>query len=250
MDIYEEFVVAFFFIVVTSLVIFGFRKLLENRKRKSVNDASLSKSRFLVTLTQTDFVVCVMSCAVVVWGYKIFGVLGLYVFYSMEQEKDAQHIIFKLGWYLFCFNIGVYRCIRVVHTHCRLKVPEICDLGELRLSLILPQSVITRKSGNRNQRMVCYICCLDSFMYTVFQINCLIFDIVQPVIESLTSIDIDGWRPIIVIINPKSGSGSGKAILKAFRSYLHPVQVLLYLLNIIFSNSMGRSGGVVSSVLR
>ncbi|PAV56974.1 hypothetical protein WR25_19636 [Diploscapter pachys] len=46
------------------------------------------------------------------------------------------------------------KCIRVVHTKCRPSFPEECDLGELAQSVIPPYCVLSRKPGNRNQRMI------------------------------------------------------------------------------------------------
>ncbi|KIH61818.1 diacylglycerol kinase catalytic domain protein [Ancylostoma duodenale] len=61
MDLYEELVVAFLFILVVLVVIFIFRKLLEERKRKSINDSTSAKTGHY--WTRVDFVDRGFYCA-------------------------------------------------------------------------------------------------------------------------------------------------------------------------------------------
>ncbi|CAB3400087.1 unnamed protein product [Caenorhabditis bovis] len=44
--------------------------------------------------------------------------------------------------------------------------------------------------------------------------------------EITTPDDYSDWRPIMVIVNPKSGSGAGKELMRRFRSHLHPTQIV------------------------
>ncbi|VDK45887.1 unnamed protein product [Anisakis simplex] len=99
-----------------------------------------------------------------------------------------------------------YRCAlcqATVHADCKYSVGERCNLGVNRDFIIPPNCVTVRRAGNRRYK--------------------------QLVIESITLPNFttaSSWRPIFVLVNPRSGGAEGFAILQTFRRYLHPVQVI------------------------
>ncbi|GMT36098.1 hypothetical protein PFISCL1PPCAC_27395 [Pristionchus fissidentatus] len=92
-------------------------------------------------------------------------------------------------------------CCRAVHTDCKRELPETCDRGPHGRSVVPPNHITLRKGGSRNQK--------------------------EMVIESLTiPPDIEDYLPLFVIVNPKSGSGAGDIVMKAFKMVLHPAQIM------------------------
>lgn len=45
------------------------------------------------------------------------------------------------------------------------------------------------------------------------------------VIKDLKEANYKPWRPVLVLVNPKSGGNEGVKLLRAFRRILNPVQV-------------------------
>uniref|UniRef100_A0A0M3HRS9 Diacylglycerol kinase n=1 Tax=Ascaris lumbricoides TaxID=6252 RepID=A0A0M3HRS9_ASCLU len=99
-----------------------------------------------------------------------------------------------------------YRCAlcqATVHADCKYSVGERCNLGANRDFIIPPNYVTIRQAGTRRKK--------------------------QLVVESMTlpsGITASSWRPLFVLVNPRSGGAEGFATLQAFRRYLHPVQVI------------------------
>ena len=46
------------------------------------------------------------------------------------------------------------------------------------------------------------------------------------VLQEVTRPALDGWSPLIVVANRKSGNGEGDVVLQSFRRLLNPAQVL------------------------
>ncbi|VDM40492.1 unnamed protein product [Toxocara canis] len=106
-----------------------------------------------------------------------------------------------------------YRCAlcqATVHADCKYSVGERCNLGPNRDFIIPPNCVTVRRAGTRRKK--------------------------QLVVESVTvpnGIAASSWKPLFVLVNPRSGGAEGFATLQAFRRYLHPVQVALFSAQVI-----------------
>ncbi|MFH4976975.1 hypothetical protein AB6A40_003684 [Gnathostoma spinigerum] len=99
-----------------------------------------------------------------------------------------------------------YRCSLcqiTVHADCKFSIGERCNLGANRDFIIPPDCINWHKGGYRRKRQL------------------IIDAISMPKKESFSS-----WTPLFVIVNPKSGGAEGAAVLKTFRYFLHPVQVI------------------------
>lgn len=68
---------------------------------------------------------------------------------------------------------------------------------------------------------------LSSIMITFLQILVLwwILQLIVDMICRPSNTDYLSWKPLFVIVNPKSGGSEGFAALRTFRKLLHPVQV-------------------------
>lgn len=78
-------------------------------------------------------------------------ICGINLLISRNCAREVWPIVIEL----LRNDDNLLRCQRVVHTRCREELrDQLCDLGELRQTIIPPQCVMTRKPGNRNQRMV------------------------------------------------------------------------------------------------
>ncbi|GFT20624.1 diacylglycerol kinase epsilon [Trichonephila clavipes] len=91
-------------------------------------------------------------------------------------------------------------CQRVVHKKCLKNMSEICDFGSYRAFIVPPSCVTLKKVGLKGHRH-------------------LVVDEVRPP-------PYEPWSPLIVIGNRKSGNNEGENVLKSFRSYLNPAQVI------------------------
>ncbi|PAV61400.1 hypothetical protein WR25_05141 isoform A [Diploscapter pachys] len=231
MDLYEEILTSILFIAGLSLVILLFRKLLEIGKRKAVNKFP-SSGHYWSPIDASDRRYYCLGCKKrILEGYEcdycLLKVCGLRCIRNISNKiyckvfcEGSEYGPMKHHWIpgnidsdQFCCvcdelcgdnDLEDFRCswcIRVVHTKCRPSFPEECDLGELAQSVIPPYCVLSRKPGNRNQRMA--------------------------VVESITSPEkSEHWCPLMIIVNSKSGSGAGKGLLRSFRAHPHPVQIV------------------------
>lgn len=99
-----------------------------------------------------------------------------------------------------------YRCAwcqSTVHSDCKHSVGERCNLGTNRDFIIPPNCVTVRKAGSRKRK--------------------------QLVVDSIcvpNNMDASAWTPLFVVVNSKSGGAEGSEILRAFRRFLHPAQVI------------------------
>uniref|UniRef100_A0A8R1DSS8 Diacylglycerol kinase n=2 Tax=Caenorhabditis japonica TaxID=281687 RepID=A0A8R1DSS8_CAEJA len=233
MDVYDELLAAALFIIFSTFILWLFRKLLAVRKRKTINDTSSKSGHYWSPIDCSEQHNYCSGCKEhIVSGYecdncllKVDNINCLRSISTKIQCKvnqsqcrretfDHHWIIGNIGPDLFCEvceelcggGVGLqdFRCSwcwRVVHTRCKPKFTHRCDFGRLQRTIIPPYCVVTRKPGNRNQRMA-------------------VIDKVE------IPTDTDKWRPIMVIVNPKSGSGAGKQLLRNFRAHLHPAQVV------------------------
>ncbi|KAL6723008.1 hypothetical protein Aduo_018062 [Ancylostoma duodenale] len=230
MDLYEELVVAFLFILVVLVVIFIFRKLLEERKRKSINDSTSAKTGHY--WTRVDFVDRGFYCASckthLLCGYecdyctlKVDEVacarsIGERIKCKAIQKPDDQGR-YQHHWIpgnidsdQFCFicdelcgggvSLRDYSCClcwRVIHSACMKKnVSEYCDFGPYRYFTFPPNNITTRRVGKRM------------------------------VIERVTLPKQEDFKPIIAFINTVCGSCTGKVVYRSFLRHLHPKQVI------------------------
>ncbi|CAD6188834.1 unnamed protein product [Caenorhabditis auriculariae] len=236
MDLYDELFAAVGFILVTTFVVFLFRQLLAVRKRKAINE-TLSKKvcgHYWSPIDGSDKGYYCGCCKQhITTGYECDNCLLKSTRYKSACERYLRRFFCKVnaqttrketfGHHWICGNLAAdefcvvceelcgggvglqdFRCswcTRVVHTRCKEKFLAVCDFGRLRTTVIPPYCVVTRKPGNRNQRMA--------------------------VVEQIeVPEDVSNWKPVMVIVNPKSGSGAGKDLLRNFRAHLHPAQVV------------------------
>ena len=127
-----------------------------------------------------------------------------------------------------------YRCLwckESVHGVCRLAMPTICNLGRHRvsilsvsetriyfgfLSLILQPTAIKRRK-NTQLGISHWTVCPFSIWFC-----CLIWE-QKNKIEPLAN-----TNPLIVFVNPKSGSNDGVKVMRMFKRILNPLQAMLY----------------------
>uniref|UniRef100_A0A0N5AD69 Diacylglycerol kinase n=1 Tax=Syphacia muris TaxID=451379 RepID=A0A0N5AD69_9BILA len=93
-------------------------------------------------------------------------------------------------------------CHICVHADCKGSLCEKCDLGTFRSFIIPPHCVDVRKIGNRKKKQ-------------------LVVDVIRVPRDLWLS-----WTPLFIVINPKSGGALGFQLLRKFRQFLHPVQVI------------------------
>ncbi|KAG8184445.1 hypothetical protein JTE90_026363 [Oedothorax gibbosus] len=91
-------------------------------------------------------------------------------------------------------------CQRIAHSGCVRRLHTVCDFGHLSAFVVPPQCVTLKKVGIKGRRH-------------------LVVDRVRPP-------SCEGWTPLIVIGNQKSGNNEGEAALRAFRGCLNPAQVI------------------------
>ncbi|GIY63555.1 diacylglycerol kinase epsilon [Caerostris darwini] len=91
-------------------------------------------------------------------------------------------------------------CQRMVHKNCLGKMSETCDFGRYRSFIVPPSCVTLKKVGLKGRRHL--------------------------VVQEVQLPPYRPWSPLIVIGNRKSGNNEGEAVLRAFRSYLNPAQVI------------------------
>jgi len=94
-------------------------------------------------------------------------------------------------------------CGAAAHDDCQNSLTAPCDFGPYRESIVPPNCVRLRCIGRvRSRRRV----------------------VVNSVSEP-KNLSLDLWRPLIVMVNRKSGSGDGGSILRDLRGILNPIQV-------------------------
>ena len=97
-----------------------------------------------------------------------------------------------------------YRCLwcqSTVHEDCiKERPPEMpCSFGPHRRLIIPPNCVTVQEHGWRGKKQV--------------------------VIKELRPPNIEGWRPLIVLSNPRSGGKDGEMVQSVLRKLLNPIQV-------------------------
>lgn len=94
-------------------------------------------------------------------------------------------------------------CQCTVHTSCKQLISGYCTFGVNWDFIIPPNCVTVRKVGSRHNKQ-------------------LVIDTIRRpnIVHSLS------WKPLFVIVNPKSGGADGFTTLQEFRQQLHPVQVI------------------------
>lgn len=219
-----------FFIFITILI-----TKLSNRKRKSHKDFSIrdpSKGHHWIN---SDFIIkpyyCNVCEATLVQGV-FCDTCWICVHYECEHEanklfackvmtlserQNMRHHLVK-GNLPLCSKCIVcstpcgteprlcdFRCVwcqMTVHEGlCYAKMDVTCNFGMQKLK-ILPPYCVTLKHviGWRGKRFT--------------------------VIKSVKKPNFDGWKPILVIANPKSGGNEGGKLLRVFRGLLNPAQVI------------------------
>lgn len=234
MNLVEELVAAAGFLLATVLVVYLLKFLFAAGKRKAINDTCSKSGHYWTPMDFSEHAYFCTNCKEhMARGYecdncllKVHDVSCLRAISSKllckvnptTYKKDLFNhhwIPGNLGADEFCLvcdelcgeGVGVqdFRCswcTGVVHTKCKEKFNRKCDFGPLKRSVLPPYAIIARKPGNRNQRMA--------------------------VVEEVCADDIQvkNWKPLLVIVNPKSGSGAGRELLRRFRAHLHPAQVI------------------------
>ncbi|CAJ0609335.1 unnamed protein product [Cylicocyclus nassatus] len=230
MDLYEELVAAILFILVVVLVIAIFRKLLEVRKRKSINDAASLKSGHF--WTRVDFADRGFFCASckkhLVSGYecdyctlKVDEVgcarsIGEKISCKVLQKPDDdghykhQWIPGNIDSDQFCFmcdelcgggvslrDFSCCLCWRVIHSACLKKLAsDYCDFGAYRYFTFPPDNVYIKRVAKRT------------------------------VIDEVVLPEQTDFKPIIALVNTICGSCTGKIVYRTFLRHLHPKQVI------------------------
>ncbi|KJH46552.1 diacylglycerol kinase catalytic domain protein [Dictyocaulus viviparus] len=230
MNLYEELIVAFLFVLLTILILHIFRKLLEERKRKSINDSISVKSGHW--WTRIDFVDRGFYCAHC--KTHLYSAYECdYCSLKVDAVACARYIAEKIkcktvqrpnenGRFLhdwvpgnidsdkFCFicdelcgggvtlqDFACCLCWRVVHSSCKKKNPfEECDFGPYRYFSFPPNSIFTKRVGKRL------------------------------VIEHVVLPEQEDFKPIIALVNTVCGSCTGKNVYRSFLRHLHPRQVI------------------------
>ncbi|CAJ0571108.1 unnamed protein product, partial [Mesorhabditis spiculigera] len=232
---WEEVWLAVGIVLAATAAVLGFRKLLEKRAGKSFNNETIiAKSGHMWEQVQefdgSPF--CSTCERRLARGYRCE-----YCNMMVDEVKCARSIsavkcckanaevtsddLIKHHWVhgnllgdAFCSvcgdecgqDIGLsdYRCswcARNAHSSCRAELEEVCDFGELKQSVVPPNKVTLRKAGSRGVK--------------------------QMVIDGIIRPDAPpDWRPVFILVNPKSGSGAGIKVASAFRLFLHPIQVI------------------------
>ncbi|VDO72427.1 unnamed protein product [Heligmosomoides polygyrus] len=183
MDLYEELAVASIFVLVSIIVLYVFRKLLEDRKRKSINDSISAKSGHY--WTRVDFVdrgffcgsckthllsgyecdYCTLKVDEVACARSIADKITCKTVQKPDNDGNFKHhwIPGNIDSDQFCFvcdelcgggvslrDHSCCLCWRVVHSSCMKKLSSsICDFGPYRSFTFPPDSVITRKTAKK-----------------------------------------------------------------------------------------------------
>ncbi|KAH9495777.1 hypothetical protein Btru_013297 [Bulinus truncatus] len=107
----------------------------------------------------------------------------------------------ECGLHLALVDLHCAWCKRTVHDQCAAK-SDICELGRFRKLIVPPHCIEVKWTGVKGtgQRRL--------------------------VVKKVRNPQIDDWTPLIVIANRKSGSNDGQLILRHFRQYLNPAQVI------------------------
>lgn len=92
-------------------------------------------------------------------------------------------------------------CQRTIHENCMKTLSRDCNFGKFQ-SMILPPYCITVKYERWNSAYSRYV----------------VREVHPPKFKK--------WSPLLVLANRKSGEGEGDRLLKAFKQYLNPVQVI------------------------
>ncbi|XP_060521210.1 diacylglycerol kinase epsilon isoform X2 [Cylas formicarius] len=91
-------------------------------------------------------------------------------------------------------------CQRTVHVECLKSIGEECDFGRYRSMIVPPFAVqVVRRKGRLKKQLL---------------------------LKAVTDPGWDGWTPLVVVGNTRSGNSDGAAVLSAFRKFLNPVQVV------------------------
>ncbi|KAJ1356208.1 Diacylglycerol kinase accessory domain [Parelaphostrongylus tenuis] len=201
MNLYEELSFAFLFILVTILVFYVFRKLLEERKRKSINDSTSAKSGHYWTRVDFDDrgFYCTWCKTHLYSGYecdyctlKVDEIPG-----NIDSDKFCFICDELCGGGVTLQDFACSFCWRVIHTSCMKKnFSQDCDFGPYRYFTFPPNSIYTKRSGKRT------------------------------VIEHVELPKQEDFKPVIAIINTVCGSCTGKNVYRSFLRHLHPKQVI------------------------
>ncbi|CAJ0954030.1 unnamed protein product, partial [Mesorhabditis belari] len=232
---FEEAWAALGLVLIATLFLFGFRKLLERRSKKTFNNESaVVKSGHLWDQVDefdgSHFCSCCErrllrgfrceNCNMMVdevnCARKISTVKPCKVNAPTTSDDQVKHHwvhgnLFSDDFCTICgelcggdVGLSDYRCSwcgRAVHSDCRQSIDEVCDFGSAKRSILYPNTVTLRKAGNRGQK--------------------------QMVIDGIAKPEYPpDWRPVFVLVNPKSGSGAGTKVASSFRLVLHPIQVI------------------------
>ncbi|VDL81243.1 unnamed protein product [Nippostrongylus brasiliensis] len=228
MDLYEELAVAFVFVLVTAIVLFVFRKLLQERKRKSINDSVSAKSghywtrvnfvdrgffcasckKHLLSGYECDY--CTLKVDEVACARNVASKLACKTIQKPDSDGEFHHhwIPGNIDSDQFCFicdelcgggislrDFSCCLCWRVIHTSCMKKLSlDVCDFGRYRSFTFPPNAVVTRKTGKKL------------------------------VIDRLLLPKIDDFKPIIALTNTVCGSCTGKVVYRNLLRRLHPMQ--------------------------
>lgn len=93
-------------------------------------------------------------------------------------------------------------CKRVIHDACsrgHQTFNPVCDFGQYKQIIVPPHCLELKRTGIKGRRHL--------------------------VVARATQPHIEGWRPLIVLGNRKSGNNEGEIVLCAFRDILNPAQV-------------------------
>ncbi|KAE9413529.1 hypothetical protein Angca_009285, partial [Angiostrongylus cantonensis] len=232
MNLYEELVAAFLFTSIATLVFYIFRKLLEERKRKSINDSTSAKSGHYWTRVsfgdrgfycawckthlysgyECDY--CTLKVDKVICSRNVAAKVLCKTIQRPNKDGQLQHnwIPGNIDSDKFCFicdelcgggvtlqDFACCFCWRVVHTSCmKRNFSEDCDFGPYRYFTFPPTSVCTKRSGRRTFK----------------------------VIERVILPKEEDFKPIITLVNTICGSCTGRNVYRSFLRHLHPRQVI------------------------
>ncbi|VDM60402.1 unnamed protein product [Angiostrongylus costaricensis] len=208
MNPYEELIVAFLFVSITILVFYIFRKLLEKRKRKSINDSTSAKSGHYWTRVSFDDrgFYCAWCKTHLYSGYECdyctlkvdeVSLSTIQIPGNIDSDKFCFICNELCGGGVTLQDFACCFCWRVIHTSCMMRnFSEDCDFGPYRYFTLPPTSICTKRSGKRT------------------------------VIERVILPEEEDFKPIITLVNTICGSCTGRNVYRSFLRHLHPRQVI------------------------